>query len=113
MFAFASLTCLALGSWTYADFVADPRRPAAAIEPPPKVIPTAAILPPTRPVARPTPTPPASVPIRPQPRYHLADVSGQVWEHTDPNWLQTYVQQRNQQFLFAVPARSVCTTGCR
>lgn len=55
-------------------------------EPEPKPEPPPA--PPVKPVA---PKPPAASPQM----WQLADRSGQRWQHTDPRWLQTWVNQRN------------------
>ena len=98
---------LALTStWSYAGFVANPtappddRPPAVPAVPPAPAVPV--IPPPPEPPPRPPapPAPPTPPPAPPTPppaatRYRMADISGQVWEHDDPDVLRAFVLQRN------------------
>lgn len=123
--ALAPLAAAALGPWTYAGFVTDAD--------PPKVSPSAASTRVERPsgsVVIPTvATVPAALAIPPSVappvlaarrsgasdlRYRLADATGQVWEHADPNWLQSFVASRDSQASRFVRLRPACAGGtCR
>ena len=91
-----------LSGWGYDGFVQDPARARPAHEevspadqpesfrhavaskgsrPAPPILPASA-LPKAEASAAPT-------------VWRLADARGQVWEHTDPNWLRQWIQQRN------------------
>jgi hypothetical protein len=91
----------ALSGWSYGGFVSDPAR---EIRPP--VLPDAPARPdtgsvpgPTRPSVLPPKTVAPAIAMPPPPRpptmWRLADSSGQVWEHTDPEWLRRWVEMRN------------------
>jgi hypothetical protein len=112
------------GRWSFDGFASDPSRPVSvkpgsappAPASPGPVRPTPAVAsPPTthpapavelieRPSVEdkspphPKPSPPgtteAKAPTRPI-SWRLADVSGQIWEHPDPEWLRCWVAQRN------------------
>jgi len=140
------LAAAAIGAWSYAGFLAEPGpTPPSPSFPAPSpsgpVIPPAPVPPsidrepasppaaPARgPVARPQdparPGPPAGPPpVAGRPaaaRYRLADASGQLWEHADPDTLRAFVQGRNQAWLIplATPFFShgpaTCASGrCR
>ena len=112
-----ALSLALLPTWTYAGFMArpGPPPPPAATNTPTAsasgsgaapVSPPVALDPPVAPPEVPPPLPePARGPVESvglptTPRlYQLADVSGQVWEHPDPVWLQEFVQGRNHQLL--------------
>jgi hypothetical protein len=103
----------AISAWEYDGFVSDPGdsvnpSPAGAAAPEIPAIPPPAVSPEApkahvAPAARPReeaaarPTPPAAAANRAATPalWRLADASGQVWEHTDPAWLKTWVQSRN------------------
>ena len=112
------LTMLALsavGTWTYAGFLADrpptvptpdpaATRPAEPASPdPPSTIPLVAPADPTPPSkpdpgpSDPTPTPPASL-------AQAADAWGQVWEHPDPAYLARFIESRNRSLAPGSPA---------
>lgn len=106
-----AIAMLSLQAWTYAEFMAPPSSPFPPIaqawalpttirsevaDQSPRVVPRETSLPPPDAVKR-VRSAPVSPP--PRPRYRLADVSGQVWEHDDPEWLQTFVEQCNRQML--------------
>ena len=110
-------TLAAVSSWTYPGFLARPAATPAPTPPPavpagsPSSSPANPILPvvidppvdpPVAPPIRPTPetTGPdaAQAPTEP-PRYQLADISGQVWEHADLAWLQEFVGDRNRRLV--------------
>jgi hypothetical protein len=65
----------------------------------------------------------STAPTRPM-LWRLADASGQVWEHADPDWLRCWVTYRNgrvavsrvapQSDPVATPPGGACTSGrCR
>ena len=90
MFSLATLTLATVGSWTYGAFLAEPTPP------PPAPFPAMATT-----IAARWPKPTTE---EPPPRYRMADVTGQVWEHTDPHWLELFVADRNRQSLaFVAP----------
>lgn len=95
------LTLAALTGWGYDGFALDPSRPrpaqdavaphlSARKQSPPPVLPATA-----RPKPE-APAPLATAPLATAPTvWRLADARGQVWEHTDLNWLRQWVRQRN------------------
>ncbi len=122
MYTLLALT--ALWGWTYEGFCSDPGgdAPVVKVIVVPKVSPDSA---PSPPPGRPAPAvaPPAEPPpIAIEPRlpappavklwyppaqptlWRLADASGQVWEHTNAEWLTRWVASRNQA-LKRPPAR--------
>lgn len=111
------LALAALGSWTYAGFLAEPTpappapppasapsrpiEPEKILEPAPKPGPQDPFEPEEEPEEEPEKqpeAPPASTATSPT-RYRLADASGQVWEHSDPVNLQSFVEARNRSFV--------------
>ncbi len=131
MLCAASLTLAALGPWTYAGFLAEPSRsppPASSLAFPRIDLRRYEVAPPmtTRVVPKVTsrPEPPqqkkreSAPPVAPSLpveaiRYRLADATGQVWEHSDPAWLQAFVVDRNQR-MFEIGRRSSCVGSfCR
>ena len=113
------LTLLALsavGTWTYAGFLADlppnPPTPEPAAtrpaEPAPASAPTEPS--PTAPLVAPANPPPPSMPDpgpanpAPAPLPRAADASGQVWEHPDPAFLARFIESRNRSFAPGSPA---------
>ena len=115
-----TIAMVAVTTWNYAGFMADPPPP---VPPPPAVIPA----PPTPPIPPgsfaptlnlPAPSsqvvqltrheakivvpPAAAAPPEPT-RYRMADRSGQVWEHADPAVLQAFVEAQNARMVFPQP----------
>ena len=126
----AVFTLIAVSSWTYAGFLARPTPAPTPAPTPTPAVPTGspvsgpATPPPAPPVvvgpptvapkaasSSPDPSPPGPEPTEEDPpsspteprRYQLADVTGQVWEHTDPAWLQEFVRDRNRRLLGSPP----------
>ena len=92
------LALAALGSWTYAGFLAEPT--PAPPTPPPASAPIRPIdvESKTAPSSKPEPSheaPPVQAATTPT-RYRLADAGGQVWEHADPAYLRSFVETRNR-----------------
>ena len=115
-------TLAAVSSWTYPGFLARPTATPAPIPTPPPAVPTGSPAsgpanpaplvevvppvdppesPPNPPAPEPTGEDPAHAPTEPR-RYQMADIGGQVWEHTDLAWLQEFVRDRNRR-LVGVP----------
>jgi hypothetical protein len=132
------LALLAIAGWGYDGFTSDPPKPytihdkdefpelpvaplhkwpeLAPVEAPRVSFPkTEAVLPP-----RSQPTFPVTVEAPPATIWSLTDASGQAWQHTDPDWLRRWVEQRNNSFnataakgLFgpSAPAGYSCPSG--
>ncbi len=143
------LAAAALGAWSYSGFLAEtapngppsppppsvpaPRPPAPGPSPlpdPPKIDEEPARRPSPPPASRPaeaarpgpaaTPPPPVAAPPAVALRYRLADASGQLWEHADPDALRAFVRARNQAWSAPIAASpyffgpSTCASGrCR
>jgi hypothetical protein len=113
------LVAAVLGGWNYEGFAEDPSSPVPASNSTPapavafdplagrKSPESAPVVEPKKPreAAAPLSTAPASRPsqtIPPAPtRWRLADSNGQVWEHTDPDFLRRWVAERNAAHLSA------------
>ena len=113
-----------LANWSYDGFVADPAKPqpnapqesaVAPASPAPKPEPAATTIKTPEPsprtpsaeakpaVAKPAIAKPATVraAVAAPVRWRLADSTGQVWEHTDPDWLSRWVAERNAQVAYS------------
>ncbi len=97
------LALAALGSWSYAGFLAEPSPtptppPASAPDRPAVDVPDddPAEEPEDEPEEQPEASPTAPTATLPT-RYRLADAGGQVWEHPDPAYLKSFVEARNRQ----------------
>ena len=114
----SALALSVLGAWSYAGFLAEPI-PAPEPAPTPTVAPAPIPLEPEKPSKPaephphdspatpndPTKQPPAlPPPTVPRPTlYRLSDASGQTWEHSDPGYLSSFVEARNQWLASAFP----------
>ena len=136
------------GDWSYEGFASEPARPGSVKREPAAPAPHATVM--SSPAAVPlAPTPPAATvelgvrpavavkpatdpkssppkrvkadePTRTMP-WRLADVSGQVWEHANPDWLHYWVTYRNARLAASrvaprsdpgnVPTEGACTSG--
>ena len=104
------LALAAVGSWTYAGFLAEPTPTVPT--PPQASAPDRPIAPeverpeveepevdePEPKAPSPSTMAPAGPPARPTLRYRLADARGQHWEHADPEYLRKFVVERNLLF---------------
>ncbi|MGE3820972.1 MAG: hypothetical protein AB7I30_16290 [Isosphaeraceae bacterium] len=84
------LFMICLGDWRYDGFVAELDHRSQAIPPPAAPVPT------------PRPPEPSEVRVRSDPParpklWRLADSTGQVWEHPDPDWLKRWVGLENDR----------------
>jgi hypothetical protein len=102
-----------MGGWRYEGFASDPAGSGSGPGPTAIHAPPGGVSPPsdvgrvaadsiTVPIGVPTPTvPPPALPAPEMPPeatpalWRLADARGQVWEHTDPDWLGYWVDQCN------------------
>jgi outer membrane biosynthesis protein TonB len=109
------LALAAIGSWTYAGFLAEPTSTLPTPTPPPAPTRPADVEPKVEPASNPAPEPEEESEEEPEPeqkpeapavptatlptRYRLADAGGQVWEHADPVYLRSFVEARNRSFV--------------
>jgi hypothetical protein len=77
-----------------------PKPPAASLTQEPASEPATRPVVVATPVVKPEPARPAVSQLPPV-VYRLADSAGQVWEHADPNWLRTFVEERNRSIVIA------------